>query len=155
MWFLIKGSVFFAMVLVVLSYFSSQPTPAPAGTKDLQVSDAISAATEAYGYIASICKQKPDVCEKGGEAFTALSYRAREGARVAFEFLDNQLAGDKADGKVDNKAKLADANPAPRHLAEAPAQPMPPKPQDVKVSDADAVKTGTVVPLPMKRPATN
>lgn len=141
------------MVLVVLSYFSSQPVATPAGTKDLQVSDAISAATEAYGYIASICKQKPDVCEKGGEAFTALSYRAREGARVAFEFLDNQLAGDKAD----TKAKLADATaspsyPASRHLAEAPAQPMPPKPQDVKASDADAVKTGTVVPLPMKRP---
>jgi hypothetical protein len=36
--------------------------------------------------------QKPDVCEKGAETFVALGHRAREGAKIAYLFLDQQFA---------------------------------------------------------------
>jgi hypothetical protein len=50
----------------------------------------------------SLCSEKPDVCVKGAETFSALGSRAREGARVAYTYLDTQFADD-------GKAKADDA----------------------------------------------
>jgi hypothetical protein len=143
MWFLIKGSFWFSMVLVALSYFgtthdeSAEPTP-------MNVASAVSAAGEAYRYVSAICIEKPDVCIKGAETFQALGERAKEGAKVAYEFLDTQLANEdaKTASVADVKAPLA----APTVSVEFPAQ------------ETDAIKTGTVppvasvIPLPQKRP---
>ena len=41
--------------------------------------------------------RNPDVCETGSETFAALGIRAREGARIAYQFLDSQFAGDNAE----------------------------------------------------------
>ncbi len=92
MWFLIKGAFWFSMVLVALSYFNSQPADTANGPK-LEVADAVVAATGIYAYLSDICSQRPDVCEKGGATLNALGLKAREGAFVAFEFLDKQFAG--------------------------------------------------------------
>lgn len=146
MWFLFKTSVVFGMGLVVLSYFSTHTPSAEEGTANqLQLAEAISAASGAYSYISSLCTEKPEVCEKGGEAFVALTARAKEGARVAFEFLDKQLAEEKA-----AQPKVA-ANTVTNTVAKPELQPFPPKPGQEKPA-ADTVVTGTVVPLPMKRP---
>lgn len=145
MWFLFKTGVVFSMGLVVLSYFGTQsPDAQGTGADQLKLTEAISAASGAYGYISSLCTEKPEVCEKGGEAFVALTYRAKEGARVAFEFLDKQLAEEEAAVKAAGPKPAANlvTNVTPRHEL----QPFPPKPA------TDAVVTGTVVPLPTKRP---
>ncbi|TDK37635.1 hypothetical protein E2F50_10350 [Rhizobium deserti] len=136
MWFLIKGSVWFAAVLVVLSYFSSKPANEIQGVSALEVSDAFTAATQAYQYVSAICTEKPDVCEKGGETLSALGVRATEGARVAFELLDKQFGSPQT-----AVAEIADPDPAP----------LPEKPATV-AAVSDQVFTGTV-PLPQKRPA--
>ncbi|MGV8936049.1 MAG: DUF5330 domain-containing protein [Allorhizobium sp.] len=127
MWFLIKGTIWFSMALVALSYFSSQPSGNPNGPK-LEVTDAVIAAGGVYAYLTEICSQRPEVCEKGGETLNALGLKAREGAYVAFEFLDQQFAG-KA-GAV--KQAAAELNPA--------------------AAPADAIITGTVVPVPRVKP---
>ncbi|MCF6370432.1 DUF5330 domain-containing protein [Rhizobium halophilum] len=138
MWFLIKSSISFAMVLVALSYFSSRPAVEAEGTSQVQVQDAVTAAAQAYQYLSAICIEKPDVCVKGAETFSALGQRAKEGARVAFELLDQQFADDQ---------------PAIAQVADP--QPMPEKP--VAALPADAISTGTIttagIPLPQKRPA--
>jgi hypothetical protein len=139
MWFLIKGSVFFAAVLVVLSYFSSKPPAEIEGSKTLQVGDAVTAATQAYQYLSAICSEKPDVCEKGAETFSALGVRATEGARVAFELLDQQF-GDK-DMAVAERAD-PEPTPFPAKLAAATTGTIP---------SSDPAFTGTV-PVPQKRP---
>lgn len=145
MWFLIKGSVWFAAVLVVLSYFSSRPASETEGMNALQVSDAFQAATEAYQYVSALCSEKPDVCEKGAETFSALGSRATEGARVAFELLDKQFGAQSGPGP---KQTVADPEPAP----------FPGKPNETaaaKITEgkaADQIFTGTV-PVPQKRPA--
>ena len=140
MWFLIKGGVWFALVLVVLSYFSSRPAVETEGTSGIEVQDAVSAATQAYQYLSAICIEKPDVCVKGAETFSALGQRAKEGARVAFELLDRQFA---------------DEVPAVADVSEP--QPMPEKPLADTPLAADSISTGTIstgaVPFPQKRPA--
>ncbi|MBB3563388.1 hypothetical protein FHX06_004732 [Rhizobium sp. BK512] len=173
MWFLIKGSFWFGLVLVALSVFSSESSD-NAGHPQLQLSDAFTAASGAYVYITGMCSEKPEVCSKGGETLTALGYRAREGARVAYELLDSQFR--------DDNSKMASAKtavpPAPVALAapslpeaitntmrEAQAalnQPMPhlPQPYRPPVDDgasAERVVTGTIpagsIPLPTPKPA--
>lgn len=135
MWFLIKGGVWFALVLVVLSYFSSRPVVETKSASGIEMQDAVSAATQAYQYLTAICTEKPDVCEKGAETFSALGQRAKEGARVAFELLDSQFA--------DEVPVVADGSKP---------QPMPDTPLA-----ADTISTGTIsagaVPFPQKRPA--
>lgn len=152
MWFLIKTSMGFTAVLVALSYFGSQPAPsANEPVSQLQLTDAFAAATGAYTYLQGLCTEKPEVCEKGAETFTALAFRAREGAKVAYELLDSQLSGS------DEKVALASGEPphaAPSSLPAGAQQPMPPKPQvltTASVPVADTVVTGTV-PLPKPRP---
>ncbi len=173
MWFLIKGSFWFGLVLVALSVFSSESSD-NAGHPQLQLSDAFTAASGAYVYITGMCSEKPEVCSKGGKTLTALGYRAREGARVAYELLDSQFR--------DDNSKMASAKtavpPAPVALAapslpeaitntmrEAQAalnQPMPhlPQPYRPPVDDGastERVVTGTIpagsIPLPTPKPA--
>ena len=97
MWFLIKGTFWFSLVLVALSYFGGSSTDNQ--SSQMNVAGAVSAASEAYRYVSAICIEKPDVCVKGAETFHALGERAREGAKVAYEMIDAQL-GDKAEKKV-------------------------------------------------------
>lgn len=141
MWFFIKGSMWFAAVLVVLSYFSSKPATEGEGLSPLQVSNAFSAATEAYQYVSAICTEKPEVCEKGAETFSALGTRARQGAQVAFELLDKQF-GDKGGDKGKETTVLADPEPTPFPAKQA---------QTAAAAVTDTIFTGTV-PVPQKRP---
>ncbi|WP_246664923.1 DUF5330 domain-containing protein [Neorhizobium sp. P12A] len=162
MWFLIKTAFWFSLVLVLLPVFSSQSTSRLESDPKVQVSDAVSAATGAFQYVSALCYERPDVCVKGGETLTALGYRAREGARVAYEFLDQQLGnGQSGNNKVGEKLAAAAASlkidPATISKIEqaAASQPMPAK---IAPSEtADAVVTGTVshsfIPVPLPKPA--
>lgn len=139
MWFLIKGAFWCSMTLVVLSFFSGQPSENTAGGPRLEMGDAIAAATDAYQYISAICTEKPDVCEKGAETFKALGERAREGALVAYQILDAQFADDGA--KTGDAALPENGKPARPALAAAADA-------DADSPVADVVTTGTVVPQP-------
>jgi len=135
MWFLIKGTIWFSLVLVALSYFGGNNTDSQ--NSQMNVAGAVSAASEAYRYVSAICVEKPDVCVKGAETFHALGERAREGAKVAYELIDSHL----------NAADEPKVAPAAEAVAKA---------ETVAVSDD--LKTGTIkventIPLPQKRPA--
>ncbi len=164
MWFLIKGSFWFGLVLVLLSFFSGESSTS--SQPALQFSDAFVAATGAYDYVTGMCGEKPEVCVKGAETMAAIGHRAREGARVAYELLDSRFGDDNA--AKPTVAPNAPITPvaalAPSH-AEAQAeaqertaalnQPMPYRPpvDDGDESLSDTVTTGTI-PLPTPRPAT-
>ena len=137
MWFLIKGTFWFSLVLVALSYFGTSNDPAKEPSA-FDLPSAVSAAGEAYRYVSAICIEKPDVCVKGAETFHALGERAKEGAKVAYELLDKQLAsGEKP---ADVAAETEKLTAAPVVSVEFPG-------------NTDMLKTGTVIPLPQKRPA--
>jgi hypothetical protein len=92
MWFLIKGTFWFSLVLVLLPFLDATSSRTLEMGPKVDVGDTLSAASEAFGYISAICVEKPEVCEKGAETFVALGHRAREGARIAYQFLDQQFA---------------------------------------------------------------
>lgn len=174
MWFLIKGSFWFGLVLVILSFFSGESTTQGDNQAKLQFGDVFVAATGAYDYLTGMCGEKPEVCLKGGETMSALGHRALAGARVAYELLDSQF-GDGTAAKpiaaphatIPGRVALAPAHPenlAPgQNLAQerttALNQPMPYRPpvDDGEEISSDAVTTGTIslsIPLPTPRPAT-
>lgn len=147
MWFLIKTGFWFSLVLMLLPVFSSQSTTRTQNDPQVQVSDAVTAASGALSYVTSLCSEKPEVCTKGGQTLTALGYRAREGARVAYEMIDHQLSDKTAgDGQAAGQVASADVDGAA-----ALQQPMPAKP-----TNADRVVTGTVkrtfIPIPTPKP---
>jgi hypothetical protein len=172
MWFLIKTGFWFSLVLVLLPVFSTQSSSRLQNDPQVQVSDAVSAASGAFQYVSALCYERPDVCVKGGETLTALGYRAREGARIAYEFIDQQLGdgksgaapigsasldGGKIAGKLTAAATSLKIDPATISKIEAAAtsQPMPAKLAPSET--ADAVVTGTVshaaIPVPRPKPA--
>lgn len=80
------------MVLVMLPIFDNEATDRLKNEKGVELTDALGAAAGALTYVGSMCSEKPDVCVKGAETFSTLGSRAREGARVAYTYLDTQFA---------------------------------------------------------------
>ncbi|MFB2550989.1 DUF5330 domain-containing protein [Ensifer soli] len=92
MWFLIKGTFWFSLVLVLLPMVDRSAQETLEAGPSVEIGGAFGAASEALSYVGAMCVEKPDVCQKGAETVVALGHRAREGARVAFEFLDARFA---------------------------------------------------------------
>lgn len=81
MWFLIKGTFWFSLVLVALSYFGGS-NDASKEPSTFDITSAVSAAGDAYRYVSAICAEKPDVCVKGAETFHALGERLAKAPRL-------------------------------------------------------------------------
>ena len=140
MWFLIKGTFWFSLVLVLLPFLDPASTSTLERGPKVDVGDTVSAATEAFGYISAICVEKPDVCVKGTETFVALGHRAREGAKIAYQFLDQQFA--EPSDAVTTGTVTAAAQP----IADAPA--------DIAATEQAAAQPEPVfnrIPVPEKR----
>lgn len=102
MWFLIRTAFWFSMVLVMLPIFDNEASDRLKNEKGIEITDALGAAAGALSYVGSMCSEKPDVCVRGAETFSTLGSRAREGARVAYSYLDTQFSDQ-------DKAVVADA----------------------------------------------
>jgi hypothetical protein len=96
MWLLIRGAFWFSLVLVMLPIFDQDATDRLSKEKGVELTDALGAAAGVISYATDLCAQKPDVCVKGAETFSTLGSRAREGARVAYTYLDTQFADEAA-----------------------------------------------------------
>lgn len=135
MWFLIKGTFWFSLVLVLLPFLNAESSAKLEKGPTVAIGDTFNAASEAIQYVSAMCLEKPDVCEKGAETFVALGHRAREGARVAYQFLDTQFADEEA----------AKAGPDRKEVL---TQPLP---AVASVDADDEVITGTIA-VPTRRP---
>lgn len=140
MWFLIKATFWFSLVLVLLPFLDPSSSQKLEHAPQVELGGTFTAANEAFQYISAICIQKPDVCEKGAETFVALGHRAREGARIAYEFLDTQFAETDA-AKPD--AKMTTGTVAP--VTTGTVKP------DAAVGTADAEPVFKRMPVPEKR----
>lgn len=96
MWFLIRGAFWFSLVLVMLPIFDQDATDRLAKEPGVELTDALGAAAGVISYATELCAEKPEVCVKGAETFSTLGSRAREGARVAYTYLDTQFADETA-----------------------------------------------------------
>ena len=86
MGFLIRTTFWFSLVLLML------PLDTGAGGETISALQTCFAAREAVSDVVGICQRKPEVCETGRAAMHTITVRAREGARIAFEMLDDKSA---------------------------------------------------------------
>ena len=73
--------------------------------------EAISLAREAISDVGAICERRPDFCDRGHKVITSLGVKARDGARIAYEALDERFGepdhNDKT-GSVERKSVSSD-----------------------------------------------
>lgn len=104
MWTLFKGCLWFSLVLIALPLFDADSTKRLEQGPNFETAGSVSAAMSLYQDVTSICEREPDVCDVAGHTVGVLGARAKEGARIAYQFLDDQL-GDtdpaRNDGPVD------------------------------------------------------
>ena len=92
MWFLFKMAFWLGLVLVLLPSGGSQPTP----KMQVNAFDAMSAAKAAVSDMRQFCERQPDACVVGGQTAVALGQRAQVGAKMLYEFLNEQLGSNEA-----------------------------------------------------------
>ncbi len=85
MGFLIKSAFWLSLVLLMIPFGShgdenGEPLVGPI--------DTFLAARGAIQDISGMCERRPDVCAYGHAAFQTISVRARQGARIAMEMMD-------------------------------------------------------------------
>lgn len=98
MWFLIKSAFWFSVVLISLPLLGGGDSEEASSNQapPIAVGDTLAAIGVAVEDIRSICERQPAVCETGGNTLTALGHRARDGARIAYTYLDEALADSDA-----------------------------------------------------------
>lgn len=85
--FLLRLAFWLGVILVLLPSSGSQPTP----KLDVSATDAMSAAKAAVTDVRSMCERQPDACVVGSQVVVALGHRAQAGAKMIYEFLNEQL----------------------------------------------------------------
>jgi hypothetical protein len=102
MWFLLRMAFWLGVILVLLPSGGSQPTP----KAQVSATDAVSAAKAAVVDMRQFCERQPDVCVVGSQAAVTIGQRAQAGAKMLYEFLNEQL-GPAETGTVTSAASAA------------------------------------------------
>ncbi|OJJ11211.1 hypothetical protein BKI51_15200 [Alphaproteobacteria bacterium AO1-B] len=89
MFFLLRTAFWLTLVLVLIPIGSeTKSTP----VEPINPVSAFIAAQATMSDIGGFCDRNPQACETGGNALTAIGSRARDGARIVYEYLDTQIA---------------------------------------------------------------
>ncbi|MCV0427428.1 MAG: DUF5330 domain-containing protein [Roseibium sp.] len=89
MFFLLRTAFWLTLVLVLIPLGSGHERTAE---ETVDPVSAFLAAQAAVSDIGGFCHRNPQACETGGDALSAIGSRARDGARIVYEFLDTQVA---------------------------------------------------------------
>jgi hypothetical protein len=90
MGFILRSAFWLCLILLLLPLGTAEQSPdlEPVGPVV-----AFMAAREAVSDMAGICERKPEVCETGRSLAHTLAGRAREGARLALAWVEDEPAG--------------------------------------------------------------
>jgi hypothetical protein len=91
--FLLRVAFWLGVVLVLLPSTGTEPTP----KTQVGTVEAISAARAAVGDLRTFCDRQPDACIIGSQAAVAIGHRAQAGAKMLYEFLNEQLGPQSSD----------------------------------------------------------
>ncbi|TYC56503.1 hypothetical protein FMN50_11250 [Rhodobacterales bacterium] len=89
MFFLLRTAFWLTLVLVLIPLGSEQDETTG------EMVDPVSAFLAAQATVSDLggfCHRNPQACETGSNALTVIGSRARDGARMVYEFLDDQVA---------------------------------------------------------------
>ena len=93
MFFLLRTAFWLTLVLVLIP-LGSEKTGEPDTAVDPVA--AFAAAQATMSDLGGFCGRNPHACQTGGEALAAIGARARDGARIVYEFLDDQVVENNA-----------------------------------------------------------
>ena len=91
--FLLRVAFWLGVVLVLLPSAGTEPTP----KTQVGTVEAISAARAAVGDLRTFCERQPGACIIGSQAAVAIGHRAQAGAKMLYEFLNEQLGPQSSD----------------------------------------------------------
>ena len=109
MGFIIRCAFWLSLVLLII------PIGGAGGSNENAVSpiQALFAAREAVGDIAGICERKPDVCNVGRAAMHTIGVRAKESARIAMDYLEDDKASAEVTGSIQPVENVSASVPTP------------------------------------------
>src|SRR5262249_38070738 len=85
--FLLRMAFWLAVVLVLLPSVGTQPAP----KTQIGASEAVSAAKATVSDLRNFCERQAEACTVGTQAAVAIGQRAQAGAKMLYEFLNEQL----------------------------------------------------------------
>jgi hypothetical protein len=88
--FLLRVAFWLGVVLILLPSGGSQPLP----KSQVSAGEAFSAAKAAMSDMQHFCERQPSVCEIGSQTAATLGQRAQVGAKILYEFLQEQFGSD-------------------------------------------------------------
>lgn len=86
--FLVRMAFWLSLVIICLPSGKSEEDE----TVSLTATQALFAAQAAYDDFSQICARSPRICTAGRAAFVAFSDKAKNGARMVYQYLDQQGA---------------------------------------------------------------
>ncbi|CAM1640907.1 DUF5330 domain-containing protein [Bartonella apihabitans] len=99
--FLIKSFCFLTLFLVVISFFgTSGKNNGSQPDQYMNTVEALLAVKDTVNDLGNFCERNSDTCETGKTFFGSLGERARDGARIAYEYLDRTFGSDKGENKL-------------------------------------------------------
>ena len=114
MFFLLRTAFWLTLVLVLIPLGSDQEDTS---VENIDPVSAFLAAQATMSDIGGFCGRNPQACETGGDALTAIGSRARDGARIVYEFLDTQISE-----KPESEQLVTGSTPA-QNMSETSTQP--------------------------------
>ena len=103
--FLVRMTFWLGVVLILLPSGGSQPVP----KSQVGVGDAFSAAKAAVSDMQQFCGRQPHVCEVGSQTAVTLGQRAQAGAKILYEFLQEQFGNDEPTSAVQSTGSVPPA----------------------------------------------
>lgn len=96
MWFLIRTSFWFSLVLLALPLGAPKNQDGPA----LGMADALLAARSAAADLSGICGRSAETCEAGRKVAGEVARRAQKAAQIAARYIDGDAAPEKSDAAL-------------------------------------------------------
>ncbi len=142
MFFLLRMAFWLSVILVLLpSFVTKEVQHTPIENSRVNAGDAVSAASATVSDLRQFCSRQPDACAIGAQAATAFGQKAQAGARILYDYLQDQI-NPKETGSVGN-APARSANAVENKSASA-------------VRSRDTLMPADLAPaghVPMPRPA--
>jgi hypothetical protein len=118
--FLLRLAFWLGVVLVLLPSAGSQPAP----KAQVGASEAMSAAKAAMSDVRHFCERQAEACVIGSQAAITIGHRAQAGAKMLYEFLNEQL-GPQDTGALGRKAPASQNTLTPADLEPSWRGPQP------------------------------
>lgn len=140
MFFLLRMAFWLTIVLALLPSGSSKPVATSVGATEAMV-----AAGAAVSDVSGFCARQPDACAVGAQAAVSIGQRAQAGAKMVYEFINDQMARGETGSVPDTKTAAVRAVPA------SPGSQSTLKPADLEPAWQGPPERSETVPLPRPR----